>query len=112
MKPQSAAVQPKPIIAMTTNRHCIWCDSTAHSRKADCSELSEALKKELMAINVQGRITNARTGEEIPLMFKRGDMKKLFEVTATNTTMVVNASTITLEEKPIATGEGAFYSTL
>jgi len=111
MKPQSATIQPRPTIAMTNDRHCIWFDSATHSRHADCAELSEALKKGLVAINIQGRITNARTGEEIPPMFKRGGMKKLFEATATNTTMVVNASTITLEEKPVAI-EGPIYSTL
>ena len=71
--PQASATESRP--QRTFDRHCIWCDSTSHSRKNECSEFREAMQKGLIAINADNRIINAKTGEELPPMFNKGGMK-------------------------------------
>lgn len=99
MNPPNSSEQAKPMTARTTDLilHCIWCDSTNHIHQPDCSELDEALKKGLVAINIRNRIINAITKEEIPPMFGRGGMKKVFEATTTTPAVAVT-NAITLEE--------------
>jgi hypothetical protein len=97
--PQVSAMESRPQRAY--DRHCIWCDSTSHSRRTDCTDFKEAMQKGLIAINADNRIINAKTGEEVPPMFNRGGMKKMFAF-ITNTPTVASTSNITLEgPKPV-----------
>ena len=59
---------------------CIWCDATDHSRRDLCSDFLDKLKSGLIRINENGRIAISASGEEIPTMFGRGGMKKLFDL--------------------------------
>src|SRR5205814_3101111 len=92
--PQSSATDSRP--QRTFDHHCIWCDSISHFRKNECSEFREAMQKGLVTINADNRIINAKTGEEVPPMFNRGGMKKMFSL-ITNTPMIASTSNITLE---------------
>jgi len=102
MNPQTAAAQSKPSPVKTTDRiyRCVWCDSASHSRKADCPDLGDAVKRGLVAINVKGRIVNTSTGEEIPPMYGKGGMKKIFELAIT-VSAIVSTNVIMLDEKPV-----------
>jgi len=59
------------------------------------------MKEGLIAINALNRVINASTGEEISPMFKRGDMKKIFEAAMIKTPTVVSISVVTLEENSV-----------
>ena len=56
------------------------------------------MKKGIIAINADNRIINAKTGEEIPLMFNKGGMKKFFEMISIPTIAANNNITL---EKPV-----------
>jgi len=101
LNPQDASQSKQNAKATDRVFHCIWCNSTSHSRKGDCLELDDALKKGLITINAKGHIINAKMGEEMLPMFKRGKMKKLFEMVTGITSTVVSTSVITLEEASI-----------
>ena len=58
---------------------CIYCDSTQHGRRG-CTDLQEDIKTGRVRINENGRIANVVTGEEIPVMFGRGGMRKLVDM--------------------------------
>lgn len=60
-----------------------------------CSEFPEAMKKRIIAIYAQERIINASTGEEIPPIFRKGGMKKLFELI---TLLISSVPTIPCDE--------------
>ena len=83
--PQASTTESTP--QRTFDHRCIWCDSISHSRRIDCSEFKEAMKKRLITINADNRIINATTGEEVPPMFRRGGMKKMVAL-ITNTPMI------------------------
>jgi len=91
---QSPVNQTRP--ARSYDPRCIWCDSTEHVRRIDCPEFKEAMKRGLVTINAENRITNAKSGDEIPPMFKKGGMKKFFEMS--NSPAIATTSNITLEE--------------
>src|SRR5204863_10211276 len=55
---------------------CIWCDSTEHFHQ-DCAELTAALNASVTRYNDKGRLVNGASGEELPLMFEKGGMKKV-----------------------------------
>jgi hypothetical protein len=57
---------------------CVFCDSTEH-RRSQCLNCSDALGRGLVYFNEKGHIVNAATGEEIPLMYRHGGMKKVLE---------------------------------
>jgi len=73
-----ATAAPMNAVPARTLR-CIFCDTTEHNRRSNCPEFAEALPKGLVYINAQNRIVNASTGQEIPVMFGRSGMKKVFE---------------------------------
>src|SRR4030095_6102840 len=73
---------------------CIFCDSTEHTRRTQCPDFAEALRKGLVYLNAQNRIVNAVTGQEIPPMFGKGGMKKLLE---NPPAVVVQNNNITLD---------------
>src|SRR5438552_2806461 len=68
---------------------CIWCDSTDHTKR-QCTELTIAAQKGLIRYNLENRIVNGSTGQEIPQMFNRGGMKKLFETQPAPSTFQTN----------------------
>jgi len=59
-------------------RQCMWCDSVDHTRR-ECAEFKEALRSQRVALNERGRVIF--NGEELPLMWGKGGMKR-FLVTA------------------------------
>jgi hypothetical protein len=98
---------------------CHYCDSTDHG-KPDCSSLSDDIRKGQVRINERGRIVNAVSGEELPLMFGKGGMKRIIELsqprvpppapptTPTPTPPLVNVSNITFDDEPFGKlGEGS-----
>jgi hypothetical protein len=103
---------------------CHYCDSTEHAKR-NYSVLSDNIRKGQVLINEKGRIVNAVSGENLPLMFGKGGMKRIVELsqprvplpappttatlTATPTSMpLVNVSNITLDDEPFGTlGEGS-----
>jgi hypothetical protein len=58
---------------------CVWCDSKDHSRR-DCLEFTEALHSKLVSLNDRGRVVF--NGEELPLMWGKGGMKKFIAMVA------------------------------
>jgi hypothetical protein len=50
---------------------CHYCDSTEHAKR-DCSVLSDDIRKGQVLINEKGRIVNAVSCENLPLMFGKG----------------------------------------
>ena len=82
MRLSSAPSNPRSLSPRTNERiaRCIWCDSTDHSRHDLCSDFLDKLKNGLIRINENGRISITVIGEEIPTMFGRGGMKKLFDL--------------------------------
>ena len=68
---------------------CIWCDATDHSRRDLCSDFLDKLKNGLIRMNENNHIAMSVSGEEIPTMFGRGGMKKLFDLQY-NPIIVVN----------------------
>src|SRR5205814_8538374 len=77
---------------------CIWCDSTEHIRR-DCAELTAALNAGVTRYNEKGHLVNGVSGEELPLMFDKGGMKKVIGATLPQSSPVA-ASTrnITIDE--------------
>ena len=57
------------------------------------------MEKELVAINSNNRIINAKNGEEIPTMFGKGGMKQIFDFAnhLVNPTPAVTVTNVTLE---------------
>ena len=81
-------------------KRCIWCDSTEHFRRLDCPELQEAIRISRIRINDQGRIVVTATGEELPIMFGKGGMKRLITLTtaaAAISPIAAGGNNITLE---------------
>ena len=81
-------------------KRCIWCDSTEHFRRLDCPELQEAIRISRIRINDQGRIVVTATGEELPIMFGKGGMKRLITLTtaaAVISPIAAGGNNITLE---------------
>src|SRR5579862_5966023 len=72
---------PAPMPPTPNNRtpRCIYCDSIDHTRRSNCPDFADALRKGRVYLNTENRIVNAATGQEIPLMFGRGGMKKVFK---------------------------------
>jgi hypothetical protein len=56
---------------------CVFCDSTEHSRRSNCSEFGDYLRKGRVYINNEGRIVDGVTKQELPTMFGKGGMIKL-----------------------------------
>ena len=79
----------------TSDRRCVWCDSTSHSRRGECLELKDAMGKGLVSINANNRIVNAKNGEEIPTMFGKGGMKRILDLA--NPTPAIAVTNVTLE---------------
>jgi hypothetical protein len=79
-------------------KHCIWCDSTEHFRRLDDLELKEVIRISRIRIN-QGRIIVTATGEELPIMFGKGGIKRLITLTSAVSILpiAVGANNITLE---------------
>ena len=65
-----------PSRSAARSTRCIWCDSTEHFRR-DCAEFTAALNAGLTRYNDKGHLVNGATGEELPLMFEKGGMKKV-----------------------------------
>ena len=65
-----------PRFPRTSDRRCVWCDSTDHSRRGECTEFKDPMQKGLVGINANNRVMNTKTSEEIPTMFGKGGMKR------------------------------------
>src|SRR6266516_5674594 len=74
--PSTTSISNTPSLARTNDRpfRCVWCDSTEHARR-DCPEFAEALGSKRVNLNEKGRILY--NGEELPLMYGKGGMKRL-----------------------------------
>ena len=96
--PLSSIPSNPPSFSLRTNERiarCIWCDSTDHSRRDLCSDFLEKLKNGHIRMNENGRIAITASGEEIPTMFGRGGMKKLFDLQHRST--IVSNRNVTAE---------------
>jgi hypothetical protein len=83
---------------------CHWCDNSEHQR-FQCTEFAEVLSKGLVRVNEQNRVVNTVTGQELPLMSRRGGWKVLFAAGTVQPKPPVTAamtSVITVEELPSA----------
>ena len=58
---------------------CIFCDSTTHYQKLLCPELTQALQEGRVRLEERNRIVDGTSGQEYPLMFGKGGIKKLLE---------------------------------
>ena len=58
---------------------CPYCDSTEHARR-ECTSLTEDLRLGLVKLNEKGRVINAITGEEIPLMYGADGIKRIVDM--------------------------------
>jgi hypothetical protein len=86
---------PTPISGSPSDRpQCVWCDSTKHRRR-ECSEFTEALHSQRVSLNDRGRVVF--NGEELPLMWGKGGMKKLLSFAAPTVPITVGNNNITLE---------------
>lgn len=85
-------------------RRCPWCDSFEHGRR-DCSDFKKAFTSKRIRLNEQNRVVSTVSGEEIPLMFGKGGMKKIFELTTPTAT--ANNNNITLDTTYGNLGEGS-----
>ena len=98
-------VSNAPAAAPTRPRQCMSCDSMDHPRR-ECMEFKDALRSQRVTLNERGRVIF--NGEEVPLMWGKGGMKR-FLVTAapvvilppTAAPVAVINNNITLE--PLAT---------
>ena len=54
------------------------------------------MRKGIIVINADNRIINAKTGEEIPFMFNKEEMKKFFEMISIS--MIAANNNITLKK--------------
>ena len=98
---------PTPKIAPTARtfgdrpRHCVWCDSLDHFRRAECSELQTALRMDRVRVNDQGHIISAATGDELPLMYGKGGMKRFFELSRSIAPVPTPAPTVNNIPTPV-----------
>jgi len=77
MQGRPSAPVPKvntPIPVSAPRSQCIWCDSTEHRRR-ECAEFTDALRSQRVSLSDKGRVVF--NGEELPLMWGKGGMKKL-----------------------------------
>jgi hypothetical protein len=70
----------------------MYCDSTDHFRKGECSALQAAIGDGKVRLDEYNRIVNAKTGEKYPLRYGQGGIKSLVE----NSTVAATTA-ITLE---------------
>ena len=92
-----AARPPRPSApgrSTTRSSKCIWCDHTEHFRR-DCAELTAALNAGVTRYNDKGHLVNDGIGEELPLMFEKGGIKKVIEQGSSVTASTHN---ITIDE--------------
>ncbi len=82
---------------------CVCCDSIQHV-KCDCQKLPEDLQLRIIKLNDKGHIVNGTTGEDIPLMYGRGGMKWIVELShpraspSSPALVMVNTSTIMIHD--------------
>ena len=100
---QSQAPEPRSIsdLDQSWQRRCMWRDSIKHRRR-NCLEFTEALNAKVIGFNEMGKIKVMSTGEELPLMFNKGGMRKsLKSRTATESSQSTTVSAkVGLHERP------------
>jgi len=99
----NASNGPAAAPSITRPRQCMWCDSIDHPRR-DCAEFKEALRTQHVTLNERGRVIF--NGEELPLIWGKGGMKRFLVAASVVTSPPAAApaaviSNITLE--PLAT---------
>jgi hypothetical protein len=94
---RSASVASTTTAQPPRKLRCVWCDSPEHNKRG-CSELSAMARRGQLRLNEQGRVIDAVTGEELPAMFSRGGMKRVWKP-ATPQPATATISQITIEEK-------------
>ena len=88
-----AASAPAPAVTKPSRPyHCMYCDSTDHFRKGECSALQAAIGDGKVRLDEYNRIVNARNGEKYPLRYGQGGIRSLVE-----NTNVAASTAITLE---------------
>ena len=76
---------------------CIWCDSESHTRNS-CAEFLTAFNEGKVKLNEKGRVIDAKTGNEIPTLFRNGGMKMFYSLTTTSQpSSVPSVNNITVE---------------
>jgi hypothetical protein len=58
---------------------CIFCDSTEHTRRSQCPDFADALRRKRVYLNERNHVVNAATHKEIRPMFGNGGMKNALE---------------------------------
>src|SRR4030095_16713529 len=88
----TAIPTPAPRTYGDRPRRCMWCDSLEHERR-ECVEFAEALRSKRVSLGEKGRVIF--NGQELPLMFGKGGMKRflVLAATASTATTVCPAST-------------------
>jgi len=91
---------PAPVTRAFGDRpqRCIYCDSTDHFKRFECSELQEAIRTQRVRINDEGRVVSMATGEELPLMFGKGGMKRFINLSQPLPATPVAVNNITFDD--------------